>query len=319
MSSGTAARPDAANPFDKLAQRDPTGEVDLESPAAVETAIRTILDMLCGDGYRGELLAQAVSELVAAFRGDYPGLLRCDTLYHDLRHALETGLTMARLLDGHAQSIPPGSAETIDGDHALLGVLLAFFHDVGMLRRDDEGHLWGAVLTPIHEERGVEFMRRYLARTPLAPLADKAELIMATKLVFKIPATWPAPDRLLASLVASADLLSQLADRCYLEKCRDFLFLEFSAIGLAGTTDTPYPDRETLLAKTPDFYSGLISQRLDEEFSGVHRLMWHHFKGVNPYEAAIQRNLSYLNAILAEQDFTRLRRRPQPFIEEAKD
>ncbi|OHC62967.1 MAG: hypothetical protein A2045_15795 [Rhodocyclales bacterium GWA2_65_20] len=319
MSSGTTDRPDAANPFDQLAQRDPTGEVDLESPAAVETAIRAILDPLYGEACRGELLALAVSELVAAFRGDYPGLLRCDTLYHDLRHALESGLTMARLLDGHARSLAPGSAEAIDGDHAMLGVLLALFHDVGMLRRDGEGHLWGAVLTPIHEERGVEFMRRYLARTPLAPLTDKAELIMATKLAFTMPAAWPAPDRLLASLVASADLLSQLADRCYLEKCRDFLFLEFSAIGLAGTSDTPYPDRETLLAKTPDFYSGLIRGRLDEEFGGVHRLMWTHFGGVNPYDAAIQRNLSYLTAVLAAQDFTRLRRRPQPFIDVAEE
>ena len=211
---------------------------------------------------------------------------------------------------------PAGPA---DGDHALLAVLLALFHDVGMLRRDDEDHLWGAVLTPIHEERGVEFMRDYLAQTALEPLAGKAELIMATKLVFAMPAAWPAPDRRLASLVASADLLSQIADRCYLEKCRDFLFLEFSAIGLAGTAGTPYPDRETLLAKTPNFYSGLILQRLDGEFAGLHRLMWRHFDGSNPYEAAIQRNLDYLNEILVAQDFTRLRRRPQPFIDKQQD
>ena len=319
MSSGAVAESVAVNPFDQLSQRDPTGEVDLENPPAVLAAIKAILDGLYGDAYRYELIAQAVDDVVAAFRGAYPGLLRCDTLYHDLRHALETGLTMARLLDGHAQSLPPDSAEKIDGEHAVLGLLLAFFHDIGLLRRVGEDHLWGAVLTPIHEERGVEFMRPYLAPTALAPLADKAELIMATKLVFRIPATWPAPDRLLASLVATADLMSQLADRCYLEKCRDFLFLEFSAIGLAGAENTPYPDRETLLAKTPGFHSGLIRQRLDEEFSGVHKLLGTHFKGANPYEAAIQRNLSYLAAALAEQDLTRLRRRPRTFVDESKD
>jgi hypothetical protein len=305
----------AAVDYDRLSQRDPTGEIDLEDPAAVLAAIRTILGALYGDACRGDLLDRAVVDAVRAYRGDYPGLLRCDTLYHDLRHALETGLTMARLLDGHARSLPPDSAAKIDADHAVAGILLAFFHDIGLLRREGEAHLWGPVLTPVHEERGVEFMHPYLARTALAPLADKAELIMATKLVFKMPATWPAPDRLLASLLASADLLSQLADRCYLEKCRDFLFLEFSAIGLAGGADTPYPDRETLLAKTPQFFSGLIRTRLDEEFGGVHRLMEKHFSGANPYEAAIQRNLGYLTAALAEHDLTRLRRRPRIFID----
>lgn len=317
MSSGTTKPPAPAVDYDRLAQRDPSGEVDLEDPAAVEAAIGAVLGQRYGTAWRADLLAAAIGDAVAAYRGDYPGLLRCDTLYHDLRHALETGLTAARLIDGHARALPPGSAVAIDADHALLTVLLAIFHDVGMLRRTDEAELFGATLTPIHEERGVEFMQRYLAATPLAPLAGKAYLIMPTKLVFHIPADWPADDRLLGSIIASSDLLSQTADRCYLEKCRDFLFIEFSAIGLAGGPDTPYPDRETLLAKTPGFYSGLIRQRLDEEFGGVHRLMREHFGGANPYEAAIQRNLSYLNDILAEGDFARLRRRPRVFVDEA--
>lgn len=316
---GNPTPDNADRPAVNLAQRDPTGTVDLEDPAAVERTIAAILGGRYGDAWRGDVLAAAFRTVVACYRGEYPGLLRCDTLYHDLRHALETGLTTARLLDGHARSLPPESTERIDADPALLAVLLAMFHDVGLLRREHEAHLWGAVLTPVHEERGVEFMQAYLAQTPLAALAAKAELIMATKLVFRIPAAWPAPDRLLASLVASADLLSQVADRCYLEKCRDFLFLEFEAIGLAGTADSPYPDRETLLAKTPGFYSGLIRQRLDEEYAGAHRLMWLHFDGANPYDAAIQRNLDYLAGMIADGEFGRLRRRPRTFIDSQQE
>jgi hypothetical protein len=236
-------------------------------------------------------------------------------LYHDLRHALETGLTTARLIDGHARSVPPGSPTRIDADHAVLAILLALFHDIGLLRRSAEAHLRGAELTPIHEERGVEFMQAYLAPTPLAALTAKSELIMATKLIFKIPSSWPEPDRLLASLVASADLLTQVADRCYLEKCRDFLFVEFSAFGLAGTDDSLYPSRESLLAKTPDFYFGLVLKRLDEEYSGVHKLMWLHFDGTNPYDAAIRRNIDFLAGVLANGNFTHLRRQPKPFID----
>jgi len=300
---------------DRWSLTDPTGEVYLADPALVESAIKAILDSLYGKNYDSALLSSAIEDLVQAYRGDYPGLLRCDTLYHDLRHALETGLTTARLLDGHAKSLASDhEGEYIDGEHALLAVLLALFHDIGLQRRKSEAHLWGPVLIPIHEERGVEFMQRYLAQTSLAPFAEKSILIMPTKLIFRMPDTWNSFDRRLAAIVASADLLSQLSDRCYLEKCRDFLFVEFSAFGLAGKVDSPYPDRETLLSKTPAFFDGIIQQRLEEEFHGVHRLIEVHTGGKNPWEESIKRNLTFLGDILSSKDFTRLQRRPRTII-----
>lgn len=300
---------------DRLGQMDPAHEVYLTDPAMVEKAIKEILDPLYRNNYDSALLTHAIEDLVQAYRGEYPGLLRCDTLYHDLRHALETGLTTARLLDGHAKSLSPGHEhEYIDGEHALLAILLALFHDVGLLRRDTEAHLWGPVLIPIHEERGVEFMQHYLSATTLAAYADKSFMIMATKLAFNMPDTWISFDRRLASIVASADLMSQLSDRYYLEKCRDFLFVEFCAIGLAGRTDTIYPDRETLLAKTPDFFTWVINQRLEEEYRGVHRLIEVHTGGGNPWREAINRNMEYLKDILSTRDFERLHRNPKTFI-----
>lgn len=312
--------PNTASDFSHLpdhwAYMDPTGEVYLADPVMVEKAIRAILDPLYGEaGYDTALLSRAIEDLTRAYRGDYPGLLRCDTLYHDLRHALETGLTTARLLDGHAKSVADGAeGEHIDGEHALLTVLLALYHDIGLQRRDSEADLWGPVLIPIHEERGVEFMEKYLADTSLARFADKSFLIMPTKLIFHIPDTWNAFDRRIASIIASADLLSQMADRCYLEKCRDFLFVEFSAIGIAGTADSAYPDKETLLAKTPGFFAGLIKDRLEEEFRGVHRLIEVHTGGGNPWQESINRNMAYLQDILSSKDFSRLHRRPKTFI-----
>jgi len=295
-------------------QLDPTGEVNLEDPVAIGNAIRSILDGLYGNYYDSNLLAEAMRDVIAAYRGNYPGLLRCDMLYHDLRHALETGLTTARLLDGHAKSLPYGSAEQIDGTQAVLCIVLALFHDIGLLRRDTEAHLFGAVLIPIHEERGVEFMRDYLAHTRLGVHAAKARLIMATKLVFSMPDTWGWQDRRLASLIATADLLSQFSDRCYLEKCRDFLFVEFSAFGLAGNADSLYPDRETLLEKTPAFFHGIFRQRVDEEFGAVYRLLELHTGRGNPWEESIQRNLGFLeDNILPSKELSCLRRQPHAF------
>lgn len=276
--------------------------------------MRAILDRRYAGKYDVRLLCVAIADALCAYRGEYGGLLRSDTLYHDLRHALETAITMARLIDGYGAVHSPGGATGIDAEHALLGVLLALFHDIGLLRRDSEAHLWGPALTPIHEERGVEFMQGYLSNTTIGGLVNQSKLIMATKLVFKMPETWTNEERTLASMIATADLVTQLSDRCYLEKCRDFLFLEFSAFGLAGKPDSPYPDRRTLLEKTPAFVEGFLSKRLDEEFQGVRRYLRAHMAGADPWEESIQNNMTYLKMLLAGDHLDRLRRVPRPFM-----
>ena len=294
---------------------DPTQTVDLENPGAVVAAINALMCERYGTGYGLATLARAVADLARAFRGDYPGLLRCDTHYHDLRHALDSGLAMARLIHGRTRVTLRGATDYIDSEHALLGVLLALYHDIGLLRRSDEAHLQGAQLTPIHEARGVEFMRDYLTRTPLARLARKAELIMVTQLIWHMPPDIAPLDRAIASLLGTADIISQLSDRTYLEKCRDFLFVEFSAFGLAGAPELLYPDPKTLLAKTPGFYRDLVRPRVAVEYDGADRYLNVHFGGVCPYDVAIQRNLDYLGAVLEKDDLSLLRRVPRRIIE----
>ena len=294
---------------------DPSRTVDLKDPRAVFLAIDMLMQRRFGPGYGSALLEQAIGDLAQAFRGQYPGLLRCDTHYHDLRHALDSGLAMTRLLDGQAACTPPGAPEHINREHALLGILLALFHDVGLLRRSDEAHMQGAQLTPIHEARGVEFMRDYLSRTALAHLAEKSDLIMVTRLTWHMPTDMPPLERAIACLLGAADIMSQLADRCYLEKCRDFLFVEFSSIGLAGSPGLPYPDPETLLKNTPGFYTGLLSERMHSEYADADHYMKVHFGGECPYEASIKRNFNFLVELLASEQLSRLQRLPQRVID----
>jgi hypothetical protein len=300
--------------FDQLSRLDPTGQIDLEDSSSVEKAVCAILDRHYAGRYDILLLHSAMADTVRAYRGDYPGLLHCDTPYHDLRHALETALTTARLLDGYATNHAPGSETGIDADHALLGILLALFHDIGLLRRDSEADLSGPALTPVHEERGIEFIRAYLQGTTLGPLIGEAKLLLATRLVFKMPESWTPGEQMLASLIATADVLSQFSDRCYLEKCRDFLFLEFSAFGLAGKPDSLYPDRKTLLEETPAFVECVMQKRLDQEFQGVRRYLRTHMAGADPWEEAIQSSLGYLKTLLESANTALLRRQPKPFF-----
>lgn len=293
---------------------DPTDTVDLTSPTAVFAAIDSILDGFW-PGYDRTTLAQAMDDLASAFRGDYPGLLRCDTHYHDLRHALDAGLAMARLLDGHARTTRHAGGPIVDAEHVLLGMLLALYHDIGLLRRTGEEHLQGASLTPVHERRGVEFMTRYLADTALAPLKEKAELIMVTRLDYHMPLDMPPVEDAIACLIGTADLMSQLSDRRYLEKCREFLFIEFSAIGIAGSEGMAYPTPEILLKKTPGFYTGLLRQRIHDEYGDADRFMAAHFGGNCPYSSSIERSFAFLQTVLNAEDFTRLRRHPERVID----
>ena len=294
---------------------DPTETVDLQNPASVVHEIDAIMRERFGKDYRASLIEQGASDLARAFAGNYPGLLRCDTSYHDLRHALDTGLLMARLIAGHGMTTRPDAVEHIDSEHAVLCILLAFYHDIGLLRRSDEANLRGAELTPVHEERGVVFMRDYLGQTPLAHLADKSDLIMVTKLVWHMPPDMPALDQAMASLLGAADIMSQLSDRAYLEKCRDFLFAEFSIVGLAGFPDSTYPDPKALLEKTPGFYTHLICRRMESEYGGADRFTKIFFGGVCPYAAAIKRNLDYLGNVLEKDDLSRLRRQPVRIVD----
>ena len=61
-------------------QSDPTEKVDLTNPAAVLEAIDAILRARYGAGYGRPLLESSIADLARAFRGDYPGLLRCDKI-----------------------------------------------------------------------------------------------------------------------------------------------------------------------------------------------------------------------------------------------
>lgn len=292
---------------------DPTGTVNLADPAQIESSIETILRGIYRNQCDTGLIALAVNDLVRAYRGQYPGLLRSDTLYHDLRHALETGLTAARLLDAYMKSADSREMLKIDAHHAALCILLGLFHDVGLLRRESEADLWGPVLIPVHEERGVEFVRNYLL--PLVPpaSADLARLIMVTKFVFRIPEEWTPSERLLAAIIETADLLSQFSDRSYLEKCRDYLFVEFSACGMAGTSESPYPDSEALLAGTPSFFENVVFRRLENEGQGIYKLLPLHTGNGNPWLEAIQHDLNYLEKLMATRSMNRLRRKPLIF------
>lgn len=297
------------------------GQADLAQPDSVQAAIEAIFDRRFGQSWPQAALARAFDDVTRAYRGDFPGLLACDTPYHDLRHTLDTALVMARLVDGHEEAADRGTCMPLGATLCAVGVLLAMFHDIGFLRHDNEKSLTGAQLVQIHELRGVEFTTDFLRRNGLQRYTSLAPLILSTAFRAKLGTLFAAhgdTEVKIACMMASADVLSQLSDRFYLERCRDFLYQEFVIGGLDrvrrsdGAESIIYANAEELLRKTPWFFESVIMKRLEHDLRGVYRYLDNHFCGRNPYVSSMFANIAFLKEVVASEDFSRLRRHPQP-------
>jgi len=301
--------------INRLNQNDVTNRVNVENPDEVRDAVLSLF----AARYPGADLAplrQAFNDVKALFAGRFPGYLPCDTLYHDLRHTLDMTLAMARLLDGHDRALAP--ADQIGVRRAMLGVVVALLHDSGYLKRASEGHIEnGAVFTKIHVSRSGDFLVRYLPQIGFADEAGAAsKLVHFTGYEMDIDDIMlhDPKDRLLGCLVGTADLIGQMSDRMYLEKCREFLYPEFVWGSIAretladGREIVRYASPEDLMLKTPGFYEYVARQRMEKKLGGADRYAEAHFDGPSLYQAEIDRNMHFLNEAIEQADLKRLRR-----------
>lgn len=298
------------------------GQADLADPRSVLSTIEDIFNGRFGKAWPQAALARAIDDVARAYGGRFPGLLACDTPYHDLRHTLDTALVMARMLDGHEASRQrPGPA--LGAELCMVGVLLALFHDIGFLRREGEEALAGAQLVRIHEGRSIEFAVAFFERAGLQQHQPMAQLILATAFRESLDTLFAAHNSTevaLACMTASADVLSQLSDRFYLERCRDFLYQEFVLGGMDRITNSDgvesllYQSAEDLLRKTPWFFESVIMKRLEHDLRGTYRYLDDHFGGQNPYVRSMFANIEFLKSVVDSEDFSRLRRHPQPLF-----
>jgi hypothetical protein len=257
----------------------------------------------------------AFSDVDQLYHGKFPGFLVCNTPYHDIQHVLDVTLAMARLIDGYERGRM--GAEPLGQNLFQLGVVTALFHDCGYILREEEGPgRQGAEFTLVHVSRGAQFLRDYLPRIGMADQAEiAANLIHFTG--YEVPVTKiPVPSlsyRLLGNLLGTADIIAQMADRCYLEKCRDRLYPEFVAGGIArkhlsnGQIEIVFASPEDLLHKTPAFYQG-ASRRLKEDLGGSYEYAKHHFGGENPYLDMLEKNVRFAELIRDEMNGMELRR-----------
>ena len=290
--------------------------VNTTEPTVVNAEVNRIFHELYPTGSTAAM-DRAFRDLAALYKGEYPGYHACDTPYHDIQHVLDVTLAMARLIDGYERS--RAGLEPLDASMFRLGVIAALFHDCGYVRtRDDTEHRTGAELTLTHVARGGRFLKDYLPGIGMGDVADIAAALIhftgyeTPVAQIKVPTLGY---RLLGSLLGSADIIAQMSDRCYLEKCRDRLYPEFLAGGITrrrlpdGTEEVLYRSGDDLVRKTPFFYQG-ATRRLDADLGGMHRYAQDHFGGQNLYLEELRKNIEFARAIKDEADRIALKRTP---------
>ena len=307
---------------DRRNDYDVTNTVQVSSPASVRNAVHELYsETFPGMSY--DKLWLAFYDFERLFTGRYPGYTGCDTTYHDMQHTLDMTLAVARLVVGYERSVEP--ADRLGASRAQMAIVTALFHDSGYIRHEvrDKDFSNGAEFTLYHVSRSADFLRRYMPELGMAKEVGVASMIVhftGYELdIDEIELDDPR-DIICGHLIGTADLIAQMADRCYLEKCRDRLYSEFVVGGVAVENAKPgeymvrYKSGKDLLQKTPAFYQQVTRDRLNSKFNRIYRYVEVLYGGQNPYIDAIRSNITHLVRILETNDWSLLRREPAYFL-----
>jgi len=301
---------------------DVTNTVQVSSPAAVRNAVHELFSETF-PGTSFDKLWLAFYDFERLFTGRFPGYLGCDTTYHDMQHTLDMTLALARLVAGYERSVE--QADRLGPRRALMAVITSLFHDSGYIRHQDRDQDFqnGAEFTLYHVSRSADFLRRYLPDLGMAKDVGVASMIVhftGYELDLDNIELDDPRDIICGHLIGTADLIAQMADRCYLEKCRDRLYKEFVVGGIAVENAKPgeymvrYSSGQDLLEKTPTFYQEVTRDRLNKKFNRVYRYVEVLYEGRNPYIEAITNNITHLVKIISTGNWSLLRRQPPYFL-----
>ena len=307
---------------DRRNDYDVTNKIQVSNP----TAVRDAVQQLFGQTFPGasfDKLWLAFYDFERLFTGRFPGYRGCDTTYHDVQHTLDMTLALARLVVGYERSVDP--SDRLGPRRAQMAIVTSLFHDAGYIRhkeRDSDFHN-GAEFTLYHVSRSADFLRRYLPELGMSQEVGVASMIVhftGYELDLDQIELDDPRDIICGHLIGTADMIAQMADRCYLEKCRDRLYNEFVVGGVAVENAVPgeyqvrYASGKDLLQKTPQFYQQVMRDRLHRKFNRAYRYIEVLYGGQNPYIDAIRNNISHLVKVIESDDWSLLRREPPYFL-----
>ncbi len=281
--------------------------IDMNSPRDVMEEVETVLGLIPNQPDPAPA-RKSFETIVRLFNGDYPGYRSCNTYFHDLRHATDTFLAMARLLHGASLQ-----QNMLTERHTQIGLIASLFHDTGYIQEIHDTEGTGAKHTDNHVQRSMDFVSRLGTEHHLG--ADEIEtvrsMILCTDLSVDIGSVhFLSPEAaFMGAMLVTADLLAQVADRVYLEKL-PFLYDEFKEGNVGG-----FSSRLDLLKKTMDFFT-FTNDYLAGILPEADLFLKNHFAvrwtiDLNLYQAAIKNHRRYLEQIVrlpGELPLSRLKR-----------
>ena len=307
---------------DRRNEYDVTNTVQVSNPTAVRNAVQALFaETFPGASFDKVWLA--FYDFERLFTGRFPGYKGCDTTYHDVQHTLDMTLALARLVAGYERSVE--RSDRLGARRAQMAIITSLFHDSGYIRHAerDRDFANGSEFTLYHVSRSADFLRRYLPGLGLTKdVAVSSMIVHFTGYELdldKIELDDPR-DIICGHLIGTADLIAQMADRCYLEKCRDRLYKEFVLGGVAVENAKPgeymvrYESGTDLLKKTPVFYQQVMRERLQLKFNRAYRYIEVLYDGQNPYVESIRTNISHLVRVIETGNWALLRRNPPCFL-----
>ena len=271
-----------------------TDLITMDFPQSVFEEVQHLISTMYLD-YDSTWLSRIFKDVINLYNGNYPGYRTCTTPYHDLKHMTDGLLALASLIHGaHATGV---SFRERDVTLSLIAIML---HETGYIQRDEDTTGTGAKYTMVRLERTMEFVNQYFATNGYD--ATDCELcntfIKATDLDEDIEALplHSEGEKTLAQMVATADIIGQIADRTYLEKLL-FLFQELSEVHLLG-----FRSELDLLENTLESFKR-AQYHMENELDNVKFYLKSHFMkrweiDYDMYGEAIENNISYLSYLL---------------------
>jgi len=250
-------------------------EPDTRNPAAVADAIEKLHAEMF-PGVTCPYVRPIIGRIEDIFAGRYANYQAMDTAYHDIEHTLQATLCAMRILAGHQSA---GAKPVITPRDFRIGCHAMLLHDVGYIKERGDNDGTGAKFTLIHEARGCDIARVFLAEEHWDPpdIERVCSLILCTGPRSNLGGTRfgnPA-HRLLGQAVCTADFLSQMSDPHYPAKL-PALFAEFSEADRANhvpKSKRQFKTLEDLYRSTPDFWEKFVVPKLHDECENVSRYL----------------------------------------------
>jgi len=246
-------------------------------------------------------LQQLFADLVDLYSGRWPAYQECQVGYHTLSHALDVALSTTRMIVGWNKSTYEEQA--IEEYLFLAGVTASAFHDAGFIKDRGDTVGSGGKYTHTHVPRSMEMARHYLTSNNWPDQITELVTAMISLTEFHTQPDLAGlfgkyQEEAVACMVATSDLVAQMADVDYMERINN-LFEEFhEAYEHEGREELAkrgvhiFNSAQEMIDGTIAFYECFVLPRLKGLGRMDQYLITFFGEGRNPYLENITANLT---------------------------